>query len=393
MTLVGRNHSASHIAVREMIWNDSDVRQIYEALRMRGASADDAVAEVARRVAQSDDLPSGENHSPSFDASSLPLNETAGAPALPRWAILGRTVSAVLTLVALLTAGYTLGILGDAEKLYSSLASAALINRANEETRSIDNSAVATKADSVFERELAHNLDRQGFADRTAAQVSKVGHSASGIEATEKAWKVEQHNEQKQSNDDAPELASVRAELADRVDTEAAARKELADSTKRLEANEKEWAAKLNAEREQSKLNAEQERSNAVARDLGASPDRGTTEHSARLEAAPVGQTTGHGLAEHWQGMARDLETVRTEHPKRMAAEASVRPTGDFTLNRKTESRQLASRSEKRPRQKLRGVHWRVHNFNFGLVPHSSVVGGSLATSRAFFRSRAVANE
>ena len=269
----------------------------------------------------------------------------------------------MLTLVVLVTAGY-------------------LSIRANEELHSIDNSTVAAEAGSVFERELAHNLNRQDFTDRTATQAFKVGHSASGVEETDKARKVEHDNEQKRSDDVAAELAAVRAELADRVNTEATARKELAVAAKRLEANEKEWAAKLNAEREQSngvardlaaaraelayrvkidaaarkeladstkrleanekewaaKLNAEQERSNAVARDLGASPDRSTTEHSARLEiAAPAGQATGHGLAEHWQGMARDLETVRTEHPKRIAAEASVRPTSDFTLNRKTE--------------------------------------------------------
>lgn len=35
-------------AVRDMIWNDADVRQTYEALRMRGVSADEAVNEIAR---------------------------------------------------------------------------------------------------------------------------------------------------------------------------------------------------------------------------------------------------------------------------------------------------------------------------------------------------------
>ena len=509
MTFVGRNDSASHGAVRV----------ISESLRMRGVSADDAIAEVARqghpvsqvndlpsvqnhapsldssslppnesagasalfrpvtpahrltqvndlasvenhapsldssslppnesagasalfrpvtpahRLTQVNDLASVQNHAPSLDSSSLPPNESAGAPVLSRRAVLGRTVFAVLTLVALLTAGYTLEISGEFEKLYSSLsrvASTALRIRANEELHSIDNSTVSAKAGSVSERKLAHNLNEQDFADRTAAQASKDRHSASGVEATDKAGKVEYDNEQKRSDDVAAELAAVRAELADRVKIDAVARKELADATQRLEANEKEWAAKLNAEREQSngvardlaaaraelayrvkidavarkeladatqrleanekewaaKLNAEREQSNGVARDLAAAraelayrvkidavarkeladatqrleanekewaaklnaereqsnavardsaplrgelPGRSTTEHSARLEiAAPAG----------WQGMARDSETVRTEHPKRMAAEASVRPTSDFTLNRKTE--------------------------------------------------------
>ena len=33
--------------VREMIWSDANVRHAYEALRMRGISADGAVAEIA----------------------------------------------------------------------------------------------------------------------------------------------------------------------------------------------------------------------------------------------------------------------------------------------------------------------------------------------------------
>ena len=35
-----------------MIWNDADVRQTYEALRMGGVSADEAVTEVARLVSR-----------------------------------------------------------------------------------------------------------------------------------------------------------------------------------------------------------------------------------------------------------------------------------------------------------------------------------------------------
>ena len=234
----------------------------------------------------------------------------------------------MLTLVAISTAGYTLGIFGDFEKLYSSLskvASTALSNR-DEEVHSIDNSAVAAKAGSVFEGELAHNLNRQDFADRTAAQAS----TASGLEATEKVWKVEHHNEQKRSDDVALELAAVRAELADRVNTEAAARKELADSAKRLEANEKEWAAKLNAERE---------RSNGVARDLAAVraelADRVNTEAAARKELADSAKRLEanekewaaklNAERERSNGVARDLAAVRAELADRVNTEAAAR--------------------------------------------------------------------
>ena len=332
MTFVGGNDSASYAAVRDMIWNDGDLRQLYEALRMRGASADDAIAEIARqrhRLSQVDDLPSVENYAPSLDSSSLPLNKSARAPTLSR----GRTLFAVLTLVAILTAGHTLGVFGDVEKLYSSLskvASAALSNRANEEVHSIDNSAVAAKAGSAFERDLAHNLNRQDFADRTAAQTSNVRHSASGLEETERAWKVEHHNEQKRSDEVALELASIRTELADRVKAEAAARQELADSAKRLEANEKEWAAKLTAE---------QERSNSVARDLAAVRtelvDRVKAEAAARQELADSAKRLEANEKE-WaakltaeqersNSVARDLAAVRTELVDRVKTAAAAR--------------------------------------------------------------------
>ena len=35
-------------AVREMIWNSTEVRQAYEVLRTRGISGDEAVTEIAR---------------------------------------------------------------------------------------------------------------------------------------------------------------------------------------------------------------------------------------------------------------------------------------------------------------------------------------------------------
>ena len=79
------------------------------------------------------------------------------------------------------------------------------------------------------------------------------------------------------------------------------------------------------------------------------------------------------------------METVRTEHPKRIAAQASVRPTSDFTLNRKTESPPTRQQVGEKTAPKKRGVHWRAHNFNFGLVPHPSVVRGSLATFASIF--------
>ena len=135
----------------------------------------------AHRVSQVADLPSVENHAPSLDSSSLPPNESVGAAALFRRAILGRTLFAVLTLVALLTAGYTLGISGDFEKLYSSL----------------------SKVDSTPARkELADAVKR--------------------LEANEKEWAAKLNAERERSNGLARDLAAARAELADRVNAETA---------------------------------------------------------------------------------------------------------------------------------------------------------------------------
>ena len=134
----------------------------------------------------------------------------------------------------------------------------------------------------------------------------------------------------------ARDLAAVRAELADRVNTEAAARKELSDSAKRLEANGKEWAAKLSAERE---------RSNSVARDLAAVraelADRVNTEVAARKELSDSAKRleanekewTSRLNAERERsgGLARDLAAVRAELAERVAADQSARTASELT--------------------------------------------------------------
>ena len=255
-------------------------------------------------------------------------------------------------------------------KQLSKVASTALSNR-DEEVHSIDNSAVAAKAGSVFEGELAHNLNRQDFADRTAAQAS----TASGLEATEKVWKVEHHNEQKRSDDVALELAAARAELADRVNTEAAARKELADSAKRLEANEKEWTTKLNAERE---------RSNGVARDLAAAraelADRVNTEAAARKELADFAKrleanekewtTKLNAERQRFDGAVGDLAAVRAEFADRISAEASTR-------RERTELEKLIKANE---------TEW-TSRLNAGLE-RSEVIARDLATVQAELAKR-----
>ena len=335
-----------------------------------------------------------------------------------------------------------------------------------------DNEMMSTGAlDAERERSdgIARDLAavRSELADRITAEASarnEIAQLTKRLEASENEWTTRLTAERGSAS---ASLAAVRVELADSITAAASARTEIEQLIQRLAANEKDWTTKLDAERE---------RSHGLARDLAtvraelaeriaaeASARGGISELEKLSKANETEWTSRFPELERSEGMAQDLENGgeiiecsavrgqdrghwawreidgrrcwyrgepgraktllrwskqisppaasgaaaerpeirdRAEHAKRIAAEASVRPSSDFTLNRKTEARQLASRLEKGPRQELRSVHWRAHNFhwrahnfNFGFVPHPSVVGDSLATSRAFFRSRAVANE
>jgi hypothetical protein len=141
----------------------------------------------------------------------------------------------------------------------------------------------------------------------------------------------------------ARDLATVRAELADRIAAEASARMEVAQVARLLETNEKEWTTRLNAERE---------RSDGIARDLATVraelADRITAEASARMEVAQVARlleanekewtTRLNAERERSDGIARDLATVRAELVDRTIAEASARTANDLTTNIKTGS-------------------------------------------------------
>ena len=79
------------------------------------------------------------------------------------------------------------------------------------------------------------------------------------LETNEKEWTTKLNAERERSDSVARNLAAVRAELADRIAAEAAARKKGVQSAGLLEATEKELTTKLNAEKE---------RSDGTARDL-----------------------------------------------------------------------------------------------------------------------------
>ena len=70
------------------------------------------------------------------------------------------------------------------------------------------------------------------------------------LEAKETEWTKRLDAEREKSAGLAKDLATVRAELADRVTAEASAGTEVAQMTKLLEAKETEWTKRLDAERE-----------------------------------------------------------------------------------------------------------------------------------------------
>src|SRR5437879_13697167 len=93
-----------------------------------------------------------------------------------------------------------------------------------------------------------------------------------------KEWAPGLNAERERSDGIARDLATVRAELAGRIAAEASARMDVDQLARLLAANEKEWTTRLNAERE---------RSDGIARDLATVraelADRTIAEASARI--------------------------------------------------------------------------------------------------------------
>ena len=184
---------------------------------------------------------------------------------------------------------------------------------------------------------------RAELADRITAEASarkEIEQLTKRLATNEKEWTTKLNAERVS---DGKTLATVRAELADRITAEASARKEIEQLTKRLATNEKEWTTKLNAERK---------RSDGAARDLAAVraelADRINVEASARRDKTELEKLIKanetewtsrlNAELERSEVIARDLATVQAELAKRIAAEASAPPTNDFTSTIKSAS-------------------------------------------------------
>ena len=133
--------------------------------------------------------------------------------------------------------------------------------------------------------------------------------------------------ERERSDGIARDLAAVRSELADRITSEASARNEIAQLTKRLEASENEWTTELTAERgsDSGSLAAVRaELADSIA--AVASARKEIEQLTQRLATNEKDWTTKlDAERERSHGLARDLATVRAEFAERIAAEASAR--------------------------------------------------------------------
>jgi hypothetical protein len=285
--------------------------------------------------------------------------EDGMGPRLTRWTNLGRAGLVILfTLAGLLTAGYTLGILGDLGELSSSLTKIVTSFAGGSNTDitdpvdSIDSSARRFEASSSSKGENADTISRAVVADPVEVAASTTAEPSARMEVERLTWLLETseaiwaegHNAERERSDGiARDLASVRAELADRVAAEASARTEVAQMTKLLEAKETEWTKRLDAERESSA---------GLAQDLASVraelADRVAAEASARTEVAQMTKLLEAKETEWTKrldaeressaGLAKDLASVRAELANRVTAEASARTTNDLTTNIKTGS-------------------------------------------------------
>ena len=181
-----------------------------------------------------------------------------------------------------------------------------------------DNEVMSTGAlDAERERSdgIARDLAavRSELADRITAEASarnEIAQLTKRLEASENEWTTRLTAER---GSDSASLAAVRAELADSITAVASARKEIEQLTQRLATNEKDWTTKLDAERE---------RSHGLARDLATVraelAERIAAEASARggildlekLSKANETEWTSRFPTEleRSEGMARDLE-------------------------------------------------------------------------------------
>ena len=213
----------------------------------------------------------------------------------------------LLSLTSLLSAGYKFGVLGDWKELLSSLTSAGGGNTDSGEP--IDSGARQFEASRFSEQERADSSARASVAAPVEAAASLANPPATAsdgtqverlmqlMEQSEATWAEGYNAERERADGIARDLATVRAELTDRVAAEGAARAEVARIAKLLEVKEAEWGKRLAAGEKSKDVDS----AARVRTDLA---DHATAEASARVDTATTTNTTT-GSA-----MTRGLKTV-----------------------------------------------------------------------------------
>ena len=185
------------------------------------------------------------------------------APPLTRRGKLGWAAVVLLSALAgLLSVEYTFGLLGDWGELRSSLTFAGDRNPAlTGEPNSIDGGARQFEASRFSEQEGADNSARAvvtarvevpAHAPAVDSERAQVERLMQLLEKSEATWAEGYNAERERADGIARDLASVRAELADRVAAEASGRADVEQMAKLLEAKEAEWTDKLDAERKRA---------------------------------------------------------------------------------------------------------------------------------------------
>ena len=200
-------------------------------------------------------------------------------------------------LAVLLGAGYGLGLLDDYRPLLSKLVTSSgddgktdligepsSINRAREASR--------FAADSIAQASVAVPVEVSAGPPAETSDRAQVARLMQLLEKSEATWTEGYNAERERADGIARDLASVRAELADRIAAEAAARAEVARMAKLLEAKEAEWSKKLAAERQKSEGVAKEPNVRAELADRPASGTSARVLNTATSHIDPASATT-----------------------------------------------------------------------------------------------------
>ena len=213
----------------------------------------------------------------------------------------------LLSALGLLTIGYAFRLIPSWEEI-TSLAEQIVMSSAGDgvkevtgESGPVDRGARQPEVSRLSERERADSsasvtapLEGRAHPPAETFEREHVERLMQLLEKSEATWAEGYNAERERADGIARDLATVRAELANRIAAEAAARAEVARMATMLEDKEAEWTKKLAAEREKAE---------AIAKDSPSehaeSGDRGAAEASAPAADETTTRTTTGSAMTH----------------------------------------------------------------------------------------------